>query len=101
MICILSLIFLTSCEPVVVITFKKIFGFGLIGIVTIYFIYFLSKELIKFIKFYWNLFIEKLNKDKNVEEMYCDLNREFHQCEIHRCSTFGCYYCQQYLKIKK
>jgi hypothetical protein len=32
----------------------------------------------------------------DVSITYCDLGREFHQCEVHRCSTYGCLNCGQY-----
>ena len=34
----------------------------------------------------------------NIEEMYCDLGHKFHECDVHRCSTYGCLGCGQYLK---
>ena len=34
----------------------------------------------------------------DVSSMVCDLGRKFHECEIHRCSTYGCLNCGQYKK---
>ena len=34
----------------------------------------------------------------NVEDMKCVLDRKFIQCDIHRCSTYGCLNCGQYKK---
>ena len=34
----------------------------------------------------------------DVSIMSCDLGREFHKCEIHRCGTYGCLNCGQYTK---
>ena len=34
----------------------------------------------------------------DVSSMVCDLGRRFHECEIHRCSTYGCLNCGQYKK---
>lgn len=36
----------------------------------------------------------------NIEEMGCMLGREFHQCDVHRCSTYGCFNCGQYQKLE-
>ena len=41
--------------------------------------------------------VKKLNEPA-VSIMCCDLGREFHQCEVHRCSTYGCLNCGQYRK---
>ena len=45
--------------------------------------------MIKLIK---NLFNKKEKQCiiPDVSIMSCDLSREFHKCEIHRCSTYGC-----------
>ncbi len=34
----------------------------------------------------------------DIETMKCMLDRKFHQCEVHRCSTYGCFNCGQYVK---
>ena len=40
----------------------------------------------------------KLLSIPDVSIMCCDLGREFHQCKVHRCSTYGCLNCGQYRK---
>ena len=47
-----------------------------------------------------NLFKKKTKKGNipKIEDMQCRLNRTFHKCEIHRCSTYGCLKCGQYQK---
>jgi len=52
-------------------------------------------QMIKLIK---NLFNKKEKQCiiPDVSIMSCDLSREFHKCEIHRCSTYGCLNCGQY-----
>ena len=53
--------------------------------------------MIKLIK---NLFNKKEKQCTipDVSIMSCDLSREFHKCEIHRCGTYGCLNCGQYTK---
>jgi hypothetical protein len=53
--------------------------------------------MIKFIK---NLFKGRKQQcnTPDVSIMCCDLGLESHQCEVHRCSTYGCLNCGQYRK---
>ena len=43
----------------------------------------------------------ELRSIPNVNEMDCELNWEFTDCIIHKCSTYGCLNCGQYVRIKK
>jgi hypothetical protein len=38
----------------------------------------------------------KLFAMPDVSESVCLLNRKFYECEVHRCSTYGCLNCGQY-----
>ena len=51
--------------------------------------------MLKFIK---NLFKGKKQQCDipDVSKSVCLLNRKFHECEVHRCSTYGCLNCGQY-----
>lgn len=39
---------------------------------------------------------ETFQRVPKVEHMKCQLNRKFHECDVHRCSTYGCLNCYQF-----
>jgi hypothetical protein len=56
------------------------------------------KKIETMIKFIKNLFKGKKQQCDipDVSKSVCLLNRKFHECEVHRCSTYGCLNCGQY-----